>query len=413
MRTICCVCLLSLLLLGGCPPTTPPSAVTAVLAASATNGDPPLAVEFTAVDSTSENGGTLLYAWDFADDTTADGQTASHTFDSPGFYRVVLVVTDEAGEQGNDSVDVRVRGETPTAVINASVDAGVAALFVRFDGTDSSAPDDEIRDYSWDFGDLTPASTQLAPYHIFHQAGTFTVTLTVTTGGGVQASTSTTITVAAADDSGDDSPDDQQDGACLQFNGTQMATMPLGGARTLGDWSFEAWFKVTATEGGPIASLGAGALRLEIDPATDQIRFQVADTLYATDTTVLAGTWQHVALVNQSGGDAKLYLNGAELASVAAGNEINTTQLSVGQGFAGKIADVRLWDETRSAAEIAGNYNRRLDAGTSVLGYWRLDEGTGQTLTNSGNAGENGVLGAGDAAEDADPAWSSDAPNLS
>ena len=45
-----------------------------------------------------------------------------------------------------------------------------------------------------------------------------------------------------------------------------------------------------------------------------------------------------------------------------------------------------------------------------LLGDWPLSTGSGQTLQNNAEGGENGVRGASDTAEPADPAWSSDSP---
>ena len=128
-------------LVGGCPTTSDDtSAVTAVIGISSTQGDPPLPVTVTAIDSTSTNGGTLTYLWDFGGEATATTATANHTFTTPGFYTITLVVTDQNNEQDTATVDVRIRGNaTPVAVIQVDTNSGPVPLAVVFDGSDSYA----------------------------------------------------------------------------------------------------------------------------------------------------------------------------------------------------------------------------------------------------------------------------------
>ncbi len=398
--------LIPLILLGSCI-TPPTSAVTARITASVTSGDPPLTVTFSADGSSSQNEGELTYAWDFAGAASATTLTATHTFANPGLYVVTLTVTDAVGEVGTTSVDIRVRGAAPTAVISADPTSGDAPLLVRLDGSGSSAPDDQIRDYIWDLGDGSPSSGLVAPMHVFSTPGTYTVTLTVRTGGGVEDTATVTITVRDPSDS-----TDTRTGS-LQFNGGQFATLPLGAERQLSDWTFETWFKVTSTGGGPITTLGSTTVLVEVQPALNLIRFQVAGTAVETAFANMAGSWHHLALVNQAGGLATLYVNGTPLVSDTAGDQITPTLITVGAGFSGKLTDVRLWNTARSATAIATALDRRLSSGqTGLLGYWRFNEGSGQTLVNRGTSAVSGVLGAGDAVEDTDPAWSADGPTF-
>ena len=102
-----------LLLVGGCPQPqsiSSSSVVSAIIGISSTTGPAPLMLAVTAIDSTSLNGDTLLYYWDFGDGTTSDKQATSHTYTQPGRYLIKLEVTDEAGEVGVAAVDVQVQG---------------------------------------------------------------------------------------------------------------------------------------------------------------------------------------------------------------------------------------------------------------------------------------------------------------
>ena len=68
---------------------------------------------------------------------------------------------------------------SPTANPNASFTYSLSGLTLDVDGSGSSDPDGTIVDYSWDFGEGTMGSGVTAS-HTYAQAGTYTVTLTVT-----------------------------------------------------------------------------------------------------------------------------------------------------------------------------------------------------------------------------------------
>lgn len=325
---------------------------------------------------------------------------ATHTFEEPGLYVITLRAWTEAGDEDTAYLEIRAAGQTPTAVISADTYAGPAPLTVYFDGSGSHAPDDVIRDYIWDFGDSSQVSEQTRPVHTYRIAGTYTVTLTVRTAGGAEGQTTAVITVGTGG------------GVSLQFDGSQFATLPLDSTATLSDWTFETWFKST-TAGGTIVSAGGGALSLQLLPGSNLIRFQIAGQQFEASLTNLAGSWQHVALVHQSGNQATLMVEGIEVYTVAARDNIEVSQLTLGAGFAGKLAEVRLWQAARTRTQIETNRGSRLySAIGGLLGYWQLDEGSGQTLYNGGASAVSGTLGSSTAAEASDPAWSSDGPPL-
>ena len=68
-------------------------------------------------------------------------------------------------------------------------------LSCTFDGSGSSDPDGTVAGYSWDFGDGSTGSGEVAS-HQYAQAGTYGYTLTVTDNDGASTQTSGTFTVA-------------------------------------------------------------------------------------------------------------------------------------------------------------------------------------------------------------------------
>jgi len=85
--------------------------------------------------------------------------------------------------------------EGPTASFTYSC----TELACDFDGSGSTAGDEPIESYDWDFGDGTTGSG-VTVSHTYGADGTYTVTLTVTDGGGLSDSTSENVTVAEDSD---------------------------------------------------------------------------------------------------------------------------------------------------------------------------------------------------------------------
>jgi len=127
---------------------------------------------------------------------------------------------------------------------------------------------------------------------------------------------------------------------------------------------------------------------------------------------VTKGAWHHVAVTN-TGGLMQLYLDGIAVGSpVEMKPNITVGQINIGSkndatnAFKGQIADVRMWNDARTASEILNNKDARL-AGTEadLVGYWRLDEGAGTSAEDSSQNSNTGTLTNG-------PVWSYDAPGV-
>ncbi len=139
--------------------------------------------------SSDPDGTVASYAWNFGDNTTGTGKTASHTYAAAGTYTVTLTVTDNSGATNAISHSITVSNLPPVA----SFTAAPVNLTVAFDASASSDPDGTIASYSWNFGDNSAAGTGVKPSHTYASAGSYTVTLTVTDNAG--ASTTKTMTV--------------------------------------------------------------------------------------------------------------------------------------------------------------------------------------------------------------------------
>jgi len=193
--------------------------------ASPESGTAPFDVAFTGTGSDSD--GTIIsYEWTFGDEvsspfvlyerTFGDGvsstsQNLTHIYNSPGTYTATLIVTDDDGATGSDSVVIIVTesaNQPPIAGSSASPESGTAPFDVAFTGTGSDS-DGTIISYEWTFGDEVSSpfvlyertfgdgvsSTSQNPTHIYNSPGTYTATLTVTDDAGATGSDSVVITV--------------------------------------------------------------------------------------------------------------------------------------------------------------------------------------------------------------------------
>ncbi len=383
---------------GGCPnegdqnPT-----IDATIGVSTTRGPAPLLVAFSGETSTSQNGAITRFSWDFAGLGTAEGATAIFQFTSPGLYRVTLTIENENGDTAQDRVDVQVQGTSADAVIVANRTSGAAPFVVTFDGTQSTAVDDTIRDYYWDFGD-GETSRDAKPVHIFENSGNYTVTLRVVSAGGVEDRATLAVSVSGAADSS------------LQFNGSQFATLPSGATEALTEFTFETFAKPDST-GGTVVLFGTPAISLELIPSSNLARLRVGSQTIDRTTAIAANEWIFVAIAFSQAGGLTVYLDTQVVITADLTSDVNIGSLALGSGWRGNLARVRLWSILRDAADIATDATGAVSAADGeLLGDWPIDDGSGQTLRNRASGGAAGVRGATAANEGSDPAWSSDGP---
>jgi hypothetical protein len=112
------------------------------------------------------------------------------------------------------------------------------------------------------------------------------------------------------------------------------------------------------------------------------------------------GQWNHWAFTkNATTGSMKIYLNGAlwssgtgktkpiSILTLILGKDAS---LSNGLNYKGKINEFSIWNKELSLADIQTWMNKKLDAThpfySNLLGYYRMTEGTGLTITDSKNS---------------------------
>jgi len=92
------------------------------IAASTTNGEAPLPVDFTSTVTDTEDDVPVTYAWSFGDGATSTEANPSHTYTTPGKYVVSLRTTDSRGARTTKTLEVTVRAKASTCFSGRSDD---------------------------------------------------------------------------------------------------------------------------------------------------------------------------------------------------------------------------------------------------------------------------------------------------
>lgn len=170
---------------------------------------------------------------------------------------------------------------------------------------------------------------------------------------------------------------------------------------------------------------------LYVRDSDDKLVFEVCDAISSCDeyslvstSTIQTDTWTHFAVVwdDDSSTNSEIYLNGLDDDSDN-NNDVGTignigdlsnslnlvigAESDLGNPFYGRLDEIKVYAYVRTAAEILADYNLpSTQKGTNVgssgsdlpspAGFWKLDEGYGDTANNATtNTGINGNLGGG------------------
>jgi PKD repeat protein len=150
--------------------TTP--ALVSNFTAEPRSGNSPLTVQFTGTST----GNIISRLWNFGDETTSNEKYPSHMYQNAGSYTVSLTVTGPSGSNTKTMKDyIQVTTPAPVANFTAEPRSGNSPLTVQFTGTSTG----NIISRLWNFGDET-TSNEKYPSHTYQNAGSYTVSLTVT-----------------------------------------------------------------------------------------------------------------------------------------------------------------------------------------------------------------------------------------
>ena len=196
----------------------------------------------------------------------------------------------------------------------------------------------------------------------------------------------------------------------LLFDGTDdyVDCGTVAGLNSTSNFCASVWFKYTGTLSGTdniMLSGGSGTTNdFYIQPVNaTTIRYQVASANTNFSVTSMAqNTWIHLFLAH-IGTTVTLYMNG-----VLQGGATRPIPTSIGTDFSigrygllggiyyfqGNIDEVAVWN-TDQSANVSAIYNSGVPndiSSLSPLSWWRFEEGSGTTATDSGTGGNNGSI---------------------
>ena len=140
------------------------------------------------------------------------------------------------------------------------------------------------------------------------------------------------------------------------------------------------------------------------------IQFAIADTTdilqVRTSIALNDGAWHHIAYSYDVGTNTLTpYIDGVEDTGATVTNVGSPTGFTTNDPFQvgvlrtgfdffpGDIADARLWNTTRSATDIADNFDQRLSGSEPGLEiYYKLDEGSGLVAIDSVSTANDGTV---------------------
>ena len=143
----------------------------------------------------------------------------------------------------------------------------------------------------------------------------------------------------------------------------------------------------------------------------------IANTINYIDMAEMStpvGQWTHMS-ATYDGSQVVVYRNGLALDSTDATGNIEwigaPSNFTIGKFtkngnskyFHGKIDEIRLWNTSRTAAEIKGSRNLNLNSDEyGLVGYWQVDEGQSFTIMDSTSNNNSGTIHG--------PQWENDSP---
>ena len=137
-------------------------------------------------------------------------------------------------------------------------------------------------------------------------------------------------------------------------------------------------------------------------------------TIITAENSIISETWHHLALT-YDGSNMILYIDGIEAGSTGAYGQITNEFLPFNIGrlvwqttnfdLDGQVDEVSLWNLALTEQQVQDYMYADLTGEEGLVGYWKLNEGTGSTAYDSSDEGNNGqIYGS---------TWSTDTPGPS
>ena len=196
----------------------------------------------------------------------------------------------------------------------------------------------------------------------------------------------------------------------LSFDGSGDHIVVNGGTISTG-WSFEVWFKKAGTRTGMNLtnnsnsnSGGTWSLRLAQWNNVNKVgitKYGVRDYyINNSKATLETGKWAHVAWTYQNN-LVTVYVNGESLGSTFSRGPLssgatlywNIIGKSNSLSIYGELDEVRIWNDKRTATEIADNMFLELSGDEpGLVAYYKMSNGSGTTVDDDSSNSNNGTM---------------------
>ena len=352
--------------------------------------------------------------WTSSDNTIAMVDASGNvTGAGAGSCNIVYTVTNDCGTA---------TATFALSVMSTTVDAGTISGASSVCVTATTALTPSVSGGAWTSSDNGVAMVDASGVVTGVAAGTATIYYTV---AGSSAPASQSITVAAlpalsmnilpislcagavatfsATDSG--SPC-RTEALAFAYNSLALGS-PYSGVTD--NFTMEAWINWDGTGGAPQTIMANGnnsadGYGIWLDPTDGTIQGSIGNIGWvypATDgaTAVTVNVWHHVAIVRNTG-TWSLYVDGTAYATNAPPSTPYTPaeNFYIGCGyfsynaypFHGAIDEAKFWTMPRSTSEVNADMNECNTAPqTNLAGYWKLNEGTGNSAADLSGSGNN------------------------
>lgn len=196
----------------------------------------------------------------------------------------------------------------------------------------------------------------------------------------------------------------------LSFDGSGDHIVVNGGTISTA-WSFEVWFKKAGTRTGMNLtnnsnsnSGGTWSLRLAQWNNVNKVgitKYGVRDYyINNSKATLETGKWAHVAWTYQNN-LVTVYVNGESLGSTFSRGPLssgatlywNIIGKSNSLSIYGELDEVRIWNDKRTASEIADNMFLELSGNEpGLVAYYKMSNGSGTTVDDDSSNSNNGTM---------------------
>jgi PKD repeat protein len=169
----------------------------AMLAATPSSGIAPVTVSATTSGSYDNDGSIASTTINWGDGTSILAANGSHSYTTPGNYTIMATVTDNLGASATASQALTVAAnKAPVAMLSVTPATGTAPVSVTASTSGSYDSDGSIASTVINWGDGT-STVAASGAHTYSNAGSYTVTATVTDNLGASSTANATVSASA------------------------------------------------------------------------------------------------------------------------------------------------------------------------------------------------------------------------